>query len=120
MIKTKNIGGLKPLLVKYDTNNIKNRCFICGKYINNSEELYEERGNCCSECSGRAGRVVELVSRIDNLRNKITNIKSGKLPKDMKDFTDKEIKARVDLYEKDLDEALKDLKYVDSTHPYIN
>ena len=123
MEKTINIGGRKPIMVKYDTDNIKNICFICGNTLfigkQNREDYYEQYGNCCHKCSSRAGQVVSICSSIDRLRNRISSILSGRLPKDMKDFTEEEIKVRVDTYKKDLKNEESSLRSIEPTHPYL-
>ena len=124
MEKTINIGSTrKPLFAKYDTDNIKDRCFICGVDIIRGKEdreiYYEKYGNCCHKCNARASEVVSICSAIDRLRNKISSIKSGKLSKDMKDFTEEEIQARLKLCEKDLKSELSDLAQIEPTHPYL-
>lgn len=62
MIKTlKEKIGDRILEYEYDTDWIKENCVICGKFITNTIQNYEVRGNYCSECNGKykaRGRIV--------------------------------------------------------------
>jgi len=60
MNKTIDIGVKKSVMFEYNTDNIKNSCFICGKKINNSEDYYELYGNCCRECGGLAEKRIKV------------------------------------------------------------
>jgi len=55
MFKVINAGVGKEMFLVYNTNNIKNKCFICGAEIKNSPKRYEIYGNSCGRCSRSAG-----------------------------------------------------------------
>ncbi len=60
MLKTINVGTKKKIrLSTYDTDWIKNRCFICGKEFQNTEKDYEIKGNCCTECNVRIDEKIQ-------------------------------------------------------------
>jgi len=123
MKKTINVGSKKPIYISYDTDNIKDWCFICGnslvRDIDSKEIYYEKYGNCCHTCNAKAQNVVKICSSIDRLKNKISHIEMGKLPKDMKGFSQDEIKAGLNLCQRDLKDAILELREIEPTHPYL-
>ena len=54
MFKVINAGVGKEMFLVYNTNDIKNKCFICGAEIKNSPKRYETYGNSCEHCSHSA------------------------------------------------------------------
>lgn len=50
---------------KYDTEDIKEECCICGRKIESSEERYRKRGNYCEKCN--AGNIKNRHKSIKNL-----------------------------------------------------
>jgi hypothetical protein len=110
MLKTINVGSnRKSLLVNYNTNNIKDRCFICGKEgihgKTNPEIYYENFGNCCHSCNSKADKTVKLNSNIDSCINKIKNINKFPPLKVYAEMTEEWKKKTI----KELQEKIKDL-----------
>jgi hypothetical protein len=97
MEKTINVGNKKVVLVTYNTNNIKTRCFICGGDLfigkNTPEEYCEQNGNCCHACSARASRVVGLEAQIERKLTRLKALISGKAKRNGQLMTPEERKA---------------------------
>jgi len=108
----KTINFLKKDYEKY----IKNYCVSCETSIPKTWTHYLNYGNYCSQCSGKADRLVKIKSKLENIKNKL---KKGykKIKKTRIYFTENEIK---DLQIKQEELEISKDKIINSLPNYAN